>query len=135
MLFNDLARSCCHCVVIDFCKSDSCDELKNQINQCFGRGGGDLIHKREDAIAWENQMNGCLHYSCDDISGFIVRSKCEKNEICMDNNTCIDSNSNRDKWRVIVDIDAENTTLLNMTEMDRIESCEWDRYWQFDGCS
>ena len=47
------------------------------------------------------------------ISGFVVRSKCEKNEICMDNNT----NSNRDKRRVIVDIDEIIDILLNMSEI------------------
>ena len=106
------------CGMSEFCKSDSCDELSNQINHCFGCNDKCLIHKREDAIAWENQSNGCLHYSCDNISGFIVRSKCEKNRMCMDNNTCSDHDRYNDyEWRVAVDIDAEKTTLLNMTEV------------------
>jgi len=130
------------CVPVDYNSSSFCgidvysnltkfDHLRN--NQCYeilvcGEDDDDVtIKKRDSAIAWENQTNGCVVYECDNARGNVLWNKCNNSDgidrTCM-NDECVAYNTLIDKgWIVEIELKDVNITELNTTEViERLSS-------------
>jgi len=106
------------------CRSRQCDA----VNYCFSINGECIVRKKEEAIRWENESNGCVEYQCSNISGvFVKKVKCRNSEnitICGDV-TCVSQDKD---WAVVIDIESEERVLMtpdeirdelsNMTDID-----------------
>ena len=67
--------------------------LKEQDNQCYDiicEGNSWMFKKMDNATEWEEQSNNCVHYECNNVSGFISWSMCnstdEVRRICIEGN-------------------------------------------------
>ena len=99
------------------CKSSHC------VSQCYDiiiEGDGCVEKEKDSAISWKNQTNGCFEYYCDELNGFLRRSKCmEPNTnlaICI-NDTCIKEDQLKEKYIVNISVDSSEE-LEEMTPDD-----------------
>ena len=107
---------------IDLCKSDACEDLAAQANQCFEMSCNEniaVITKRKNVTLWEEESDGCIKFKCDNNSGIVPIAKCESSgEVCL-NGECLDNNqlNNRDGSVAVIEIDAFKLDTLNRTSI------------------
>ena len=95
--------------------------LTIHIKNCIQQTNEWVLMKRDNATKWENQTNECIHYECDNSSGFIWWSMCNSsdniNRTCV-NGQCIDGKVVEDrKWRVEISIEEIKAIDINITNI------------------
>jgi len=103
---------------------DGWQELITQENECYEvicDGNKWILSERENASKWEKQSNECIHYQCNNDTGFMKWSMCNStvnnNRTCV-NNKCIDDhNLNENKWVIEIEMEDVKAIDVNMTEV------------------
>ena len=101
------------CNLTELCGRNITPLVSNECYEMVERDGNYFFSKKTTAREWEEQTNDCIHYWCDNESGYEARSKCdnEKNiALCNDNGQCMDEEFLKDKPRALLEL-KENVTI------------------------
>ena len=105
------------CGISDIIKSNNCETIREEINQCFTTDKNGTVQKKADVVEWEGRTTDCFNYTCDNNTGYGFESLCTgDNQICM-NDRCEEEETLNDNWKVVIDVDEMSVTDWTSTEL------------------
>jgi len=98
---------------IPVCKTDSCDSIYSQDNQCFGSVcDGDVVtyEMRPGVTSWE-RTSGCVNYYCNNATGLTTRAACWNKDngkvLCASGSCVMKASYMAKQYLVAIDIDSD----------------------------
>ena len=99
--------------------SAHCEELKDDSNECYEVipiNKEWISQQKHEVEQWESQTDECVQYFCDNDTGMVAKSRCDKNSgpMCMDGK-CIQNDTlyEGDGYVVIIELKPSSDVYLN----------------------